>query len=156
MKLSNNIEAYHPVPKNLDGFPHVIEMDHAYFPYPWTTGIWNNLQNNGQYILHLWRDPDGTPFSFALYNRIADDPTAHLMKILVTPEWRKEGKGKELLIRGEAFLRELGVTGVYLEVAVDNKGAMALYESCGYKALRELKSFYSDGKSAFSMLKNFA
>ena len=56
--------------------------------------------------------------------------------IAVSPEYRRCGIGGQLLKAVEGEARARGAIRAFLEVRVSNLPAMALYEKCGYKAIR--------------------
>ena len=53
-----------------------------------------------------------------------------LYEIGVRTAWRKRGVGRALLAEMEAWMREHGVTEVW--VLADNPGAVAFYRACGF------------------------
>jgi ribosomal-protein-alanine N-acetyltransferase len=61
----------------------------------------------------------------------------------VAPSQRGKGLGARLMAECESRLAKLGMTRVVLEVNVDNKSAIALYEKCGYRRERLLKDYYT-------------
>lgn len=73
--------------------------------------------------------------------------------IAVSPEYRRRGIGGQLLKAVEREARAHGAIRAFLEVRVSNLPAMALYEKCGYKAIRRRVKYYPDGEDAFVMTK---
>jgi ribosomal protein S18 acetylase RimI-like enzyme len=67
----------------------------------------------------------------------------HIYTVNVHPDARGKGLGKQLVAACEARLAELGMRRVVLEVNVENAGAIALYESSGYRKLGFLKDYYT-------------
>lgn len=55
-----------------------------------------------------------------------------ILTICVAKKYRKKGAGKALLNASEAALKARGSTIVFLDVAEDNPGAIALYRHNGY------------------------
>jgi ribosomal protein S18 acetylase RimI-like enzyme len=56
--------------------------------------------------------------------------------------WRKRGLGRALLVRSLALFRERGMTEVVLGVDTENpSGALHLYESTGFRQLRQHASY---------------
>jgi ribosomal-protein-alanine N-acetyltransferase len=78
---------------------------------------------------------------FALIRVIADE--AELLTIAVHPEHRRAGLGKSLLIRSMAKATDLGAFELFLEVAADNAGAMALYHSTGFAQVGLRPGYYA-------------
>jgi ribosomal-protein-alanine N-acetyltransferase len=63
----------------------------------------------------------------------------------VTPASRRRGVARALLAASLPVARDLGAERVFLEVAVDNDGAIALYERLGFARAGLRKSYYDRG-----------
>ena len=63
-----------------------------------------------------------------------------VIKIAISPNYRKKGLGKKLL---NYVLDDLD-KNLILEVRVSNKGAINLYESLGFKKINIRKGYYAD------------
>ncbi len=85
-----------------------------------------------------------------------EETVGHVMNIAIHPGFRGSGLGRFLLRCGLGYLRELGAARVELEVRVDNREAIALYESEGFRTKRLLKGYYQNGDDAYLMHKSFA
>src|SRR5690554_1922601 len=72
---------------------------------------------------------------------------ARIYSFAVSPQSRGEGLGKSLLVHALQALK--GYESVRLEVKVDNRRAIQLYESLGFKQIRRIEGFYTDGQDAF-------
>jgi ribosomal-protein-alanine N-acetyltransferase len=86
---------------------------------------------------------DGELAGWAIYG--FDGDAFHLMNIAVSAEHRREGVGKALM---EDFLNEakaVEATSAWLEVAVTNDAAVALYRSYGFHDVRIRKRYYQPG-----------
>jgi GNAT superfamily N-acetyltransferase len=57
----------------------------------------------------------------------------------VVPEARRSGVGEALLRALHEQARERGIRRVWLEVIVENTGAIALYEKLGYRTVRDVE-----------------
>ncbi len=76
----------------------------------------------------------------------------HIVSIAVLEGYRRRGIGEKLMrLAMEAMKTEYGATEVYLEVRVSNKPAIKLYEKLGFKIVRVLEKYYSDGEDAYLM-----
>lgn len=62
---------------------------------------------------------------------------------------RRRGVGRRLLADAELAARRAGRTGLSLEVRQDNAPAIALYERAGYRRVKALPAYYSDGSDAW-------
>jgi len=76
---------------------------------------------------------------------------ARLYSFAVKPGYRGRGLGKRLLLNCLEVLHGEGIQTVYLEVEGDNHRAIALYESLGFRPIRELKGYYPENKDGIKM-----
>jgi ribosomal-protein-alanine N-acetyltransferase len=88
-----------------------------------------------------------------LIMRMAADE-AELLNFGVAPAAQRRGLGRELLRSAEALAQELGMTCIFLDVAVDNAPARALYAGSGYAELGIRKDYYlrPDGTRADALV----
>jgi ribosomal protein S18 acetylase RimI-like enzyme len=61
------------------------------------------------------------------------DGSAHLLRIIVAPQQRRQGLGRTLCRELIARAADAGATAVTLNVYPENLGAVALYESLGFR-----------------------
>ncbi|MBS0487436.1 MAG: GNAT family N-acetyltransferase [Proteobacteria bacterium] len=78
-----------------------------------------------------------------------DSDIARLYSIAVDDAARGRGIAKALLRAVERGVRARGCTRMRLEVAQKNVGAVALYESLGYRRFGAHARFYEDGADAW-------
>ena len=93
----------------------------------WLTGILPNtifLEDGGALAAYN--------LSFAFGTR------GDVRQVVVAPEFRKRGVGKQLMAAVAAKLRAAGCTEWRLEVRADNAPAIALYRASGMRPLRDL------------------
>lgn len=82
------------------------------------------------------------PAGFVLWRNVAGE--AEILSIAVLPPWRRSGLGARLL---NAALRAAGQSGageMFLEVAVNNTGAQALYRRFGFAVVGRRRGYYGD------------
>lgn len=93
----------------------------------------------GAFVL-LAIDPAGQPAGFAFGRAAADE--AEVITITVRPRLRQLGIGAALLkaLAAEAKLR--GAASLFLEVAVSNLAAQALYRAGGFRQVGRRKDYY--------------
>lgn len=127
----------------------VINLDQTYFPTPWTTKQWQDL-NLENHTLFGWR-VGGKLTGIALLATIPGDDTAHLLKILLLHNSRGTGASLSFWAAIIQELRRKGMKSVYLEVETTNQRAEAFYKKVGFKLLRVQKGFYSGGEDALIM-----
>ncbi len=109
---------------------------------PGTSAILVSSQNN--------------PMGFVLFRKAADE--AEILTICTRPAVRQKGHGKLLMQHLESLLKNAGVKSLFIEVAVSNHAALALYASCGFEKAGMRKNYYerSNGirEDAFIMHKS--
>lgn len=71
---------------------------------------------------------------------------ADMMNLAVSPDYRRQGIGKELVLRLIEKLKENKVTCLTLEVRVSNHPAIALYESIGFVTVGKRPGYYHNPK----------
>lgn len=75
-------------------------------------------------------------------------PEADILTIVVAPALRGRGIGTALLLHAKTALQAEGVTDWWLEVAVDNTAAQALYHKAGFTPHSQRLGYYrrTDGR----------
>lgn len=86
---------------------------------------------------------------FLLAWDVADE--VHLLDLVVAPERRREGVGRELLKTLLDHARGRAARWVLLEVRQSNRGAQRLYEGAGFAVHGERRDYYGDGEAALEM-----
>lgn len=118
------------------------------FDTPWDSATFAQLL--GQPTSRAWlgrpEQPGGetpAPLSFAVLSAVGDE--AEILTIGVVPAARKTGAGRALLAAILADLAALGATRVFLEVAVSNTAAIALYSGAGFSRIGTRKNYLKVG-----------
>lgn len=91
------------------------------------------LDHPGTYV-------EGDKDSFILIRTVADE--AEVLTLVTDPTLRRQGRGRATLTKGETTAQELGATTMFLEVAEDNKAALALYAASGYQKVGRRPGYY--------------
>jgi tRNA threonylcarbamoyladenosine biosynthesis protein TsaB len=99
---------------------------------PGTSAILVSSQNN--------------PTGFVLFRKAADE--AEILTICTRPAFRQKGHAKLLMQNMESLLKKDGVKSLFIEVAISNPAALALYGSCGFKEAGLRKNYYQHGDGA--------
>jgi [ribosomal protein S18]-alanine N-acetyltransferase len=103
-------------------------------PRPWSvTEIADLLASPGTFVT-------GDPAGFAMGRVILDE--AELLSLAVHPGHRRQGRGRACLAAFEVEAARRGARLFHLEVAADNAGAIALYESAGYVRTGLRRGYY--------------
>jgi ribosomal protein S18 acetylase RimI-like enzyme len=95
-----------------------------------------NLRENRSTIF-LARDGDtgvalGFTQLFQTYSTVWLGPALILEDLFVNPDVRRGGVATSLLEAAVAYAREIGAVGMFLETAMDNATAQAVYERAGW------------------------
>jgi ribosomal protein S18 acetylase RimI-like enzyme len=89
---------------------------------------------------------DGKPVGFILGE--VDDPfrrTVHICKFIVDERYRRKGIGGRLLRAFIDTIKSSGIRDCHLEVRVDNRSAISLYEKMEFKPRSSIPGFYPGG-----------
>jgi ribosomal-protein-alanine N-acetyltransferase len=134
-------------PLTYSDLPKVIAIERRAFPTPWSLSM---------FVLELSK-PSGICLT-AIRDREMDgylicaryDQAYHLMNIAVEPARRRRGIARALI---DGMIERAGVDANYtLEVRVSNTGAIALYETYGFRAVGTRRRYYADtGEDAIIM-----
>lgn len=99
---------------------------------------------------HWWvpagERPGSALTAYAAFQRAADE--AELLRVAVIPRARRRGVGAVLVAAGLERLRTEGVASCFLEVAEDNRPALALYRRLGFRPAGSRPSYYRRGADA--------
>src|SRR5690606_15411317 len=81
------------------------------------------------------------PVGYALVSIVADQ--SELYDIAVVETARRSGHGAALLGAALAAAESAGAAAMHLEVAVDNRGAGALYAAFGFETVGRRRGYYA-------------
>ncbi len=130
-------------------FFQVVILDAEEFPRPWMKEDWINLNWDHH---HLFGQISGSELNaFALFTHIPGDDTSHLLKVCVPSALRGTGLSSLFWKSCEDELKSQGIKSVYLEVEGHNLRAQGFYQKLGFKLLRKIPRYYSDGADAITM-----
>jgi ribosomal-protein-alanine N-acetyltransferase len=127
----------------------IINLDQTFFPTPWTIKEWEELHPDS-HSLYGWKIQDRLA-GFALFWTLEGDGAAHLLKILLLENDRGKNNSLEFWSALESSLKARGFSSVYLEVEVKNLRAQGFYQKVGFRLLRRIKGYYSNGDDALTM-----
>jgi len=105
------------------------------FDAPWdATAFADLLAQDGVFAE---READG----FILIRAVADE--AEILTLAVRPVARRQGLGARLTRRAGNRARAIGAQRLFLEVAIDNLAAVALYDTLGFKPVGNRPRYYA-------------
>lgn len=82
--------------------------------------------------------------------------SGHLVTLDISPEARRTGLATTLLEALQERFRALSCRAILLEVAVNNRPALAFYKKHGFSVLKTLRRYYPGGLDGLLMGKNIA
>lgn len=97
----------------------------------------------------VWKDADER---FVGYISIIDMPKENIIEILnlgVDPKLQGKGIGRQMMRFAEKNAAELGREKVILVTNVKNLQAVGFYKKSGYKIVKEVPNYYSDGETRY-------
>ncbi len=123
-----------------DDVPRVAEIERQLFgPSAWTEAMLaGELRAPGRWYLAATAGDEVVGYAGLWF----DGDVTQVMTIGVAAPVQRQGVGAALLAALVERSRELGATGVLLEVRVDNAPAMALYEQFGFTVLARRRRYY--------------
>jgi len=115
------------------------------FPHPWGASEFEDLlASPGVFgLLHGGPQAQG----LILCRVVAGE--MEVLTVGVSGEARRGGIGRALMLAALAAGRQLGAGEAFLEVAVDNAPAVALYESLGFARAGLRRGYYDRGELGF-------
>ena len=146
------------LPATLADLPRLLALENAVF----TTDRISRRQF--RYLLGralIVKAVDDRPDREALFGCLVllfrrDSRRARIYSLAVSAAARRQGVARRLLAYAEAESRRRDLTGIVLEVREDNKAALALYQSAGFRQIGRRLNYYEDGATAVRLKKVFA
>lgn len=114
----------------------------------------HRLLTGGGIVLFAKTD-DGQLLAFASGEYYAWNQLAQIRGLVVHPAHQRHRYGALLVDRIEAFSREKGARGIYVDTPVDNLTARAFYEAIGYRFDYRMSEYYDEGLDGVTYLKIF-
>src|SRR5690606_26170581 len=129
------------------------QLDQKYFPNPWTLESWQKLlfESNSEVYLSWISNSQSQILGVLVYLLNLEDSFAHLVKIFVADEAKRDGRARELIQNSHATLKRFAVSKYFLEVEATNKAAIALYKHFLYAQIHRKPNFYGEGRDALIM-----
>ena len=101
-----------------------------------TRGLWRTFSRNLGFPRAVWAT---TLLSYPRYSSTTSE--AYIERLVVSPEFRRQGMARRLLAAAEDFARDAGKSTVGLHVSGNNLPALRLYEDEGYEEVSRQHSY---------------
>lgn len=135
----------------------LVALEAASFDDPWPRSVLASELPRDDAVLLLAEIADsGQPGSedgpparaagYAAYRAAAGE--AELLRLAVSPAWRRRGVAGYLLTAGDRALAEASAEVCYLEVRASNRGALAFYRRAGFHRIGRRPAYYPNGDDA--------
>ncbi len=135
-------------PEDLD---QVMEIENSSFANPWSRMYFLNEISNSE-LSEIYVDiVDGEVVSYGDLWYMFEN--CDLTKIAVKESLRHKGYGRKMLKHLIATARRRGCEFMHLEVNVNNKEALDLYEKNSFETVRTRKRYYENGDDAYDMIR---
>ena len=130
----------------------VLEIESDSFANPWSKkNFLSEIANND--LSEIYVDiVDGKVVAYGDLWYMFEN--CDLTKIAVRRSERKKGYGRKMMKHLIAAARRRGCEFMHLEVNVNNKEALGLYESDGFEVVRTRKRYYENGDDAYDMIRS--
>ena len=99
-------------------------------------GLWRTFSHNLGLLRAIWAT---TLLSYPRYSSTSSE--AYLERLVISPEFRRQGMARRLLAATEDFARDAGKRTVGLHVSGNNLPALRLYGKEGYKEVSRQHSY---------------
>ncbi|ASJ16016.1 ribosomal-protein-alanine N-acetyltransferase RimI [Thermococcus chitonophagus] len=130
--------------------PYIMKIEHLSFREKYPRGLFMTfMEANSETFLVA--EYNGQVVGYVM-GYLKPDMEGHIMSIAVHPDYRGNGIGKALMIAVIERLFKRGARWIGLEVRVSNERAINLYKKLGFKIVKRIISYYSDGEDAYYMI----
>lgn len=123
---------------------HIEKLEREIFNSGWTLENIQAMLNSDAFA--VVEEINDEIIGYASYYIHIDE--GDINNIAVKESYRKQGKGKALVLALIDDAKSRNVKKLFLEVRENNTVAIKLYESLGFKKISVRKKYYSDGQDA--------
>lgn len=116
----------------------VIDIEHASYPYPWSSGIFADCMRVGYDCSGLQLGP--VLIGYVIQSQAAGE--SHLLNLCIAPEWQGSGYGTLLLDHAIRLAKAQSCHCMFLEVRPSNPVGISLYQRKGFSIVGERRDYY--------------
>lgn len=128
----------------------MADIHQACFAKSWSTADFNSalsIPGSGALLVAL----AGNVYGFVQFQWVAGE--AEINTICVSPNYRRQYFGRDLLLGLLTHLQAINTTKIFLEVSANNSAAIQLYKTHGFVNSGLRKAYYADGSDAITMVR---
>lgn len=116
----------------------VLRIEKLSYEFPWTAGIFHDCLRAGY---SCWVHESGGQVS-GYYVLMMGPGEAHMLNVAVSPDWRGQGLGRNLVLHAVDASRDRHAQLLFLEVRPSNEVARRLYVNLGFEDVAIRKAYY--------------
>lgn len=120
--------------------PRLVQIHAQTFDFGWKDSDFSEYLKRADHTCFGLYDGDALQ-SFVLISAVVDE--AEILTIATDPRVQRRGHARALLQHLIAHLAHKQIRSLFLEVAVDNPAAIALYEGLGFRQVGRRPLYYS-------------
>lgn len=130
----------------------VIKIEEQSFPTPWESHIFMRfalsrghlfLKGNAEVNFHVL-EREGSIIGYVAWESNFSTGIGHILNLAVKKGQRKHGYGTHLFNHAISWMKEGGLSSVFLEVRENNEPGIKLYESRGMTASERVPNYYGE------------
>ncbi|MCS7087793.1 MAG: GNAT family N-acetyltransferase [Thermoflexales bacterium] len=119
-----------------DDIPALLDLDTQAFNPPWRLGSADLQRLLSRALLALLVEAEGKVAGYLCALDQSGGESAHIVRLAVSPAYRRQGIGTALLLEAERLLAQHGAQSVSLNTMESNQPARQLYSALGFKPMR--------------------
>lgn len=116
----------------------VMVIERQAYPFPWTSGNFLDSLKAG-YTMRVLKER-GVMIGYVVWMQVVDE--VHLLNIALSPARQGRGLGAWMMRQLMAWVRELAIDQILLEVRPSNTAAIRLYRKLGFQEIGLRKGYY--------------
>jgi [ribosomal protein S18]-alanine N-acetyltransferase len=123
----------------------IEEIELRSYPTPWSRSMFaGEIAKPSSVCLGAFDSEGGALAGYLIVSRYVD--AWHVMNIAVSPDYRRHGIARSLLLELFDVTVDDGQRGYTLEVRVSNADAIRLYEQMGFRGRGVRRGYYTDNR----------
>ena len=118
----------------------MAELEKICFSLPWSRDMLADELSNKHAKYYVAVTEDGRVAGYIGMHVVLDE--GYITNVTTAPEFRRQGIAKALITKVLEYCRSKGMIYITLEVRESNAGAIALYESFGFRKIGKRADYY--------------